>query len=267
MTQPKCKLLPAIIVIVMLSFVPDSGASEYAGRGGWGAHESVYRVKCRAEHSETKEQRDVDVGTAFGHKSGNVLSANHVVDECIGVGGTILLVPSEGTDSIAKVVSRDAGLDLVLLKPNDGFVKSHIPIATNDKMVMGSQVSSWGFPGGYTEKDPLLTVGFLAGISPDLLNRSIKRWVINAAINKGNSGGPLLETATPSVIGVVILKYSPLGDDIKKELKKISKNGSAEAKLLAQALINVGEGAQMVIAQSVRATDLRAFLRQAGVEP
>ena len=127
--------------------------------------------------------------------------------------------------------------------------------------------TSWGFPGGYTEKDPLLTVGFLAGISPDLLNRSIKRWVINAAINKGNSGGPLLETATPSVIGVVILKYSPLGDDIKKELKKISKNGSAEAKLLAQALINVGEGAQMVIAQSVRATDLRAFLRQAGVEP
>lgn len=110
-------------------------------------------------------------------------------------------------------------------------------------------------------------MGFLAGISPDLLNRSIKRWVINAAINKGNSGGPLLETATPSVIGVVILKYSPLGDDIKKELKKISKNGSAEAKLLAQALINVGEGAQMVIAQSVRATDLRAFLRQAGVEP
>lgn len=261
------KYFSVLVAILALPLVFDARADEHAGRGGWGAFESVFRVQCRIINQKDKERADLDVGTAFGHKSGNVLSANHVVDGCLKASGSLRLLSAEGTDSPATVVSQDAVLDLALLKPNEGFVKNPIPIEAKDTMAMGSQVSSWGFPIGYAEKVPLLTVGYLAGMSPDPLNSSVRRWVVNAAINKGNSGGPLLETATPAVIGVVIMKYSPLNRSLKSKLENISKSGGTEAQVFAQALIDIGERAQLVIALSVMTTDLRDFLRKAGVEP
>lgn len=256
-----------IFVALVLPFVTDARADEYAWRGGWGAFESAFRVQCRFVTLQDKKQLDFDLGTAFGHKTGNVLSANHVVEECIKKEGTLRLLSADGSDSPATVVSHDAALDLVLLKPNDGFVKNPIPIRTNDTFAMGSQVSSWGFPNGYTDKAPLLTVGYLAGVSPDPSDAQIKRWVVNAAINIGNSGGPLLETVTPSVIGVVILKYNPLTPEVGSQLKKLSENGGAETSVLAQAMIDIAKRSQLVVGQAVMISDLRAFLRQAGVEP
>lgn len=112
-----------------------------------------------------------------------------------------------------------------------------------------------------------MTVGYIAGVSIDANDSSIRRWVVNAAINKGNSGGPLLETETPAIIGVVIQKFSPLTNEVKSDLEKLSKSGGPEAKVLAQAMIDIAERAQLLIAHSVMTTDLQAFLRRAGVEP
>ena len=255
------------ILTVLILFASDASGSEYAGRGGSGSFSSVYRVQCKVVNLKTKKEVSVDVGTAFGHKSGNALSANHVIDKCIKIGGTLRLLSADESDSPATVVSQDATLDLVLLKPNEGFVKNPIPIRANDTFAMGSQVSSWGFPAGYTDKVPLLMVGYLAGVSPDPSDAKIKRWVVNAAINMGNSGGPLLETVTPSVIGVVILKYNPLTSEVGSQLKKLSENGGAETRVLAQAMIDIAERSQLVVGQAVMISDLRAFLQQAGVEP
>lgn len=173
----------------------------------------------------------------------------------------------QGERKPATIVGQNATLDLVLLKPNAGFVKNPLPIASDDTMIIGSQVSSWGFPSGYLGDVALLTVGYLAGVSSDPNDSSIRRWVINAAINKGNSGGPLLETATPAVIGVVIQKFSPLTREVQSQLESLWKNGGPEAKVLAHAMLDIGERAQLVVAQSIIAADLRKFLRGVGVEP
>jgi S1-C subfamily serine protease len=102
---------------------------------------------------------------------------------------------------------------------------------------------------------------------PDPNNPSLKRWVVNAAINKGNSGGPLLETKTPAVIGVVIQKLSPLTPEVDAELKTLAKSGGAEAQILARAMLDIAERAQLVIGHTVLTADLRDFLRRAGVDP
>ena len=210
---------------------------------------------------------EVDLGTAFGHKSGNVLSANHVIEPCLKKNGGLKLAASDRSVSLVAVLISDAALDLALLKPDTGFVKNPLAIASSDKFTMGAQVTSWGFPSGYSGDVALLTVGYLAGVVSDESNSSIRRWVINAAINRGNSGGPLLETDTPSIIGVVIQKLSPLTSGVRSQLMALSERGSQEVKVLAQAVFDIAQRSQLVIGHSVILNDLRDFLRRGGVEP
>jgi S1-C subfamily serine protease len=259
------KVLSVVLLCFVAAVALDAGAEEYPGRGGRGAWESVFRVRCGITTSTGPDE--VDLGTAFGHKSGNVISAYHVVEPCLDVKGSIKLAASDRSVSSAVVRISDAALDLVLLKPDEGFVKNSFPIASGDWFTIGAQVTTWGFPTGYTGIAALLTVGHLAGSVIDSQHPSIGRWAVNAAINKGNSGGPLLETTTPSVIGVVIQKLSPLTPDVKSQLKTLSESGSPEAKVLSKAMIDIAERSQLVIGYTVLTKDLRGFLQQGGFEP
>jgi S1-C subfamily serine protease len=236
------------------------GVAADAARGGWRAKESVYYVPCKAKGEV------IGHGTAFGHKSGKVISAAHVWADCLRHGGTPELVASDGRTSTVTVVLQDPALDLVLLQPVDGFVGKTLPISSADASEIGQQVSMWGYPGGYSGPIPLLVVGHLAGVVSHGTNAAIKRWAVNAAINGGNSGGPLLETNKASVIGVVIQKWSPrFTVDTMEKLKALPTTGH-EATLLA-ALLEVRAQTQMVVGHSVILSDLRSFLQRAGVEP
>jgi hypothetical protein len=259
------RVLSLVILSAIVLWVLDAGAGEYPGRGGWGAKESVFRVRCSI--TTPAGPSEVDLGTAFGHKSGNVLSANHVVEPCLKKNGSLKLAASDRSISSAEVLISDAALDLALLKPDTGFVKNPLAIASGDKFTMGAQVTSWGFPAGYSGDVALLTVGYLAGVVSDPGNPSIRRWVVNAAINSGNSGGPLLETDTPSIIGVVIQKLSPLTPGVRSQLMALSESGSSEVKVLAQAVFDIAQRSQLVIGHSVIISDLRDFLQRGGIEP
>jgi S1-C subfamily serine protease len=137
------KALSPILLFVVALFVLDVSAGEDPGRGGVGAKVSVFRVRCSIITSTGP--RDGELGTAFGHKSGNVLSANHVVDPCVNASGNLQLVDSNGSVSSASVLISDAALDLVLLKLDDGFVKNPLPIASKDSFTIGAQVTRCPF--------------------------------------------------------------------------------------------------------------------------
>src|SRR5687768_870861 len=109
------KALSLVLLSAVALLALDVSAGEHPGRGGWGAKESVFRVRCGI--TTPAGPSEVDLGTAFGHKSGNVLSAHHVIEPCLKATGSLKLMASDRGASSAEVLFSDAVLDLVLLKP------------------------------------------------------------------------------------------------------------------------------------------------------
>ncbi len=117
-------ILPPVLALVLVLSVTDisSGQGEYAGRGAVGAMNSVYRVVC------------VDLGsgaTAFGHRSGKVITAGHVVKNC--EKSKIVLRNSAGETAGVSGVVVDDDRDLALLTPTSKFVASPLAITTESK--------------------------------------------------------------------------------------------------------------------------------------
>lgn len=105
-------------------------------------------------------------------------------------------------------------MDLLLFKPDPGFVRNDLLyIASDAGMMIGAQVSFWGYPTGYSGKMALLGVGVSSRRSA---GRQSCNPVINGAINKGNSGGPLLETKNATIVSVVIQKWNPCCRTMKR---------------------------------------------------
>lgn len=181
--------------------------TDSAGKGGQVAIQSVVRVLCPKEDS---------AGTGFLHKSGRIITAEHVVRGC----SEILVLPATGPLTKASVLAKDADADLALLGLDSPLALPALPISKRTDFTIGTQVSTWGFPGGYVGRAPLLSVGYLAGLDGTRApaGRIIRQWIVNAAFNRGNSGGPLLHIETGEVIGVVSSKLAPISPTAKSAL-------------------------------------------------
>jgi len=250
-------------------------STDSAGKAGGTAAASVVRVICFKERTG---------GTGFVHKSGYIITAAHVVSDCerseiavvgMGIGGKVKI-----TDIIADHV-----LDLAILKTEQKItVPTTLSINPNSNLTLGAQVTTWGYPGGYGGALPLLSVGYLAGQDTvKSANKSVRRWVVNAAFNGGNSGGPLLRVEDGTVIGVVSSKLAPLPEHIESALEalKNQKAGfmytktyadgktekASEGQVIHEVLQHLRQQTQLVIGHAVLLEDLRNFLVQNNIEP
>ena len=248
--------------------------TELAGRTASTAIPSVYRIFFPKGNIG---------GTGFLHKSGVIITANHVVADC--APGDLIVLPVQGQKiSITKIVS-DARLDLALLTPSEKLSGPCLQISSDPKIAVGMQVSTWGFPEGYRGRPPLLTTGYISGIDYPNPNEKaeLPRLVVNAAFNRGNSGGPLVEIERGTVVGVVCSKLAPLPSYVEQYLKvlrttkvgvgytKTNPDGSTEkimeAQLLEEILQYLRSQTQLVIGYAVLGNHLRDFLRKNGIEP
>lgn len=132
----------------------------------------------------------------------HVVSANGATAE--GVTVTFKGDGSAGTKVDVKVVGVDDTSDVALLKVDPGKAGdlTVLPIGDSDKVRVGEQVVAIGNPLGY---DFTLTTGVVSALDRELQspNGSIIPNGIqtDAAINSGNSGGPLIN-ARGEVIGI-----------------------------------------------------------------
>jgi S1-C subfamily serine protease len=103
----------------------------------------------------------------------------------------------------AKIVGDDANADVALLKvPTAGLKLVPLPMGDSSRLVVGSPVAAIGSPFGEQQS---LSVGVISAINRSItsltsfdINNAIQT---DAAINHGNSGGPLLN-ASGQVIGI-----------------------------------------------------------------
>jgi S1-C subfamily serine protease len=172
---------------------------------------------------------------------------------------------------------------LALLSPSSEFGAAELPIEERSDLAIGSQVTTWGFPEGYAGRVPLLSVGYLAGIDAHRASsgKVLQRWVVNAAFNRGNSGGPLLSIETGGIIGVVSSKLAPISPASQSALDALSAQRSgfvytakspdgsthkmSEGQIVAQILDELRAQVQLVIGMAVVLDDLRQFVEAQGL--
>lgn len=132
-------------------------------------------------------------------KSGKVLTAAHVVN----LSESIHVEFSNGDKTLGKVVASDPATDIALIQlstvPENVVVA---PLGDSDQVNTGDQIIVLGAPYGF---DHTLTVGYVSArrISKGLFgNVPSELFQTDAAINQGNSGGPMFNMKG-EVIGIV----------------------------------------------------------------
>jgi S1-C subfamily serine protease len=132
-------------------------------------------------------------------KAGYVITNYHVVD-----GARSVYVSFSNNDSMkARIIGKDAATDVALLKVQaSSRALKPLDLGNSDGVHVGDQVAAIGNPFGY---DRSITLGIVSALHRSLtspLGTPIDRVIqTDAALNHGNSGGPLLN-AQGEVVGV-----------------------------------------------------------------
>jgi serine protease Do len=126
---------------------------------------------------------------------GSILTNNHVIDRA----ERIIVKLSDGRTFRARVVGADPDIDIALLKIDAETGLPVAPLGDSGSLRMGEWVCAIGNPLGY---EHTVTVGVVSFLGRKLFNMSLDNYIqTDAAINFGNSGGPLIN-ARGEVIGI-----------------------------------------------------------------
>ncbi len=146
----------------------------------------------------------------FISDKGYILTNNHVI-EGMTTDPTIIL--SDGTQETAKIVGADMYSDIAVLK-TDGKVPAVATLGNSDVLNPGETVIAIGSPLGDFKNTVTVGVVSATGRSIDTGNGYTIDGLIqtDAAINQGNSGGPLVDLAGEVIaINTLIVRNSGTG--------------------------------------------------------
>ncbi|HXG84137.1 MAG TPA: trypsin-like peptidase domain-containing protein [Pyrinomonadaceae bacterium] len=137
------------------------------------------------------------VGSGFiVDKSGYILTNHHVVEEA----SRISVKLQSGEEFVAKVVGFDEETDLAVLKISAGRELPFIKFGNSDAAEVGDWVLAIGSPFGLAQT---VTAGIVSQTRRETPYASVFQKFIqtDASINRGNSGGPLVNM-NAEVIGI-----------------------------------------------------------------
>jgi serine protease Do len=163
-------------------------------------------------------RREEVQGTGSGFvvsPDGYIVTSDHVV----GAADSIRVHFPDGRALPATLVGTDEPTDLALLKVEAAEPLPHVTFETDSPPIVGEWVIAFGNPFGLFEaSEPSVSVGVVSATGRDLQAEAEGRLYrdmiqTDAAINQGNSGGPLV-TAEGKVIGVNTTIFSESGGSI-----------------------------------------------------
>ena len=157
---------------------------------------------------QTAEREVTSLGSGFViDPSGYVVTNNHVV----GNADQITVVFHDNTRLPASIVGRDPKTDLALLKVKSDKPLPAVPFGDSDAVLVGDWVIAVGNPFGLGGS---VSAGIVSARGRNINAGPFDDFIqTDAAINRGNSGGPLFNTRG-EVVGINSAIFSPTGTNI-----------------------------------------------------
>ncbi|MCE1236869.1 MAG: DegQ family serine endoprotease [Hyphomicrobiales bacterium] len=152
--------------------------------------------------------------------TGLVVTNNHVIDGA----DEITVNFTDGSKLKAEIVGRDKKTDIALLRVKPQKSLTAVAFGDSDEARVGDWVMAIGNPFGFGGS---VTLGIVSARNRDIHSGPYDNFIqTDAAINKGNSGGPLFDMYG-QVIGINTAIVSPTGGSIGIGFAVPSKTASA----------------------------------------
>lgn len=191
------------------------------------------RPNKRQKRGERSHSRPMSQGSGFFiSEDGYVVTNNHVVAD----GTSFSVVLDDGTELDAKLIGTDERTDLAVLKVDDKREFTYVALDEESNVKVGDWVVAVGNPFGL---GGTVTAGIVSARGRDIGAGLYDDFVqIDAAVNKGNSGGPAFDLSG-KVIGINTAIFSPSGGSVgiafaipsstaSKVVNQLIKDGSVE---------------------------------------
>ncbi len=214
------KLTPAVVNISTTQKVKQRGAG-----GGAGAMPFMFQFpddpqfepfrqffdqleKNRGGVAKPKEREVTSLGSGFIiDASGYVVTNNHVIADA----DEVSVILQDDTSLKAKIVGRDPKTDMALLKVESKTPLPFVKFGNSDSIRVGDWVMAIGNPFGL---GGTVTAGIISARSRSINAGPFDDFLqTDAAINRGNSGGPMFNMAG-EVIGINTAIFSPSGGNV-----------------------------------------------------
>ncbi|WP_240790058.1 DegQ family serine endoprotease [Roseomonas sp. HF4] len=161
------------------------------------------------QQPQRPQRRGQSLGSGFiiDAQAGIVVTNNHVIDGA----DEINVILADNTSIRAELLGTDPRTDLAVLRIQTDKPLSAVPWGNSDEAEVGDWVVAIGNPFGLGGS---VTAGIVSARGRDIRQGLYDDFIqTDAAINRGNSGGPLFNMAG-QVVGINTAIYSPTGGSI-----------------------------------------------------
>lgn len=172
---------------------------------------SLVRVSAVGQAAGPNADTSIGTGVVIDQQ-GSILTSLHIVENA----AAVRVLFADGTQSDARVVASQPENDLAVLRPSiipDDLMPA--TMAGSGGLRVGDEVVAVGNPFGVSNS---LTAGVVSGLGRSFVSPTTGQKLTNliqfdAAVNPGNSGGPLLNR-DGEVVGIVTGLMNPTGQDV-----------------------------------------------------
>ncbi|MDB2407582.1 Do family serine endopeptidase [Jannaschia sp.] len=166
-----------------------------------------FRDRNREGAPERPRRRGSALGSGFViSEDGYIVTNNHVIENA----DEIMIEFFSGNELEAELIGTDPNTDIALLKVESDTALPFVPFGDSDAMRTGDWVMAMGNPLGQGFS---VSAGIVSSLGRELQGAYDDYIQTDAAINRGNSGGPLFNLGG-EVIGVNTAILSPTGGSI-----------------------------------------------------
>ena len=205
------KLLPAVVNISTTQTIKGQRPGVEIPQFPPGSpFEEFFKDFFDKQQKQERSRKVTSLGSGFiVDPTGYIVTNNHVIADADEI--TVIFEDDAKTNLKAKLIGRDTKTDLALLKVDSPKPLPFVKFGDSDKIRVGDWIVAIGNPFGL---GGTVTSGIISARARQLNSGPYDDFLqTDAAINKGNSGGPMFNL-DGQVIGINSAIYSPTGGSV-----------------------------------------------------